>query len=349
MLTSVKRNYHLELTCSQINPEKYSIKFMHWNLYGIAFITTLSPSGNVFGVIDFEKQVLPILEARCIECHKAPYELNGRVKEPKAGLRLDGAKHIMAGSDDGSVVVVDHPSQSSLYQRVILSSTDDDIMPPKGDPLTFTEQELIRKWIGQGVDFGTWLGAEEGVRSPISDTNGVNNDLPDYLRFYDQLALGVIPIKAPRLRTMDLELGESLLIRPIGIGNSLIEVKAVTDADQIDDQLVAQLTYLQNHISLLDLRGSMITNKSCEVISKFKKITKLNIRGTQVGDNGIKHLLKLPNLQSLNLSQTSVTDEGIKLLQSHSSLTSLHLWGSKVSENGISRFSKEDPSVELTF
>ena len=107
---------------------------------------------QLYGIVDFEKEILPILEERCIECHKAKYVLNGKIKEPKAGLRLDGASHIMRGSS-GPVVVVDHPSRSSLYQRVILSSSDNDLMPPKGDPLSFTEQELIRKWIAQGLDF----------------------------------------------------------------------------------------------------------------------------------------------------------------------------------------------------
>ncbi|MBT6851267.1 MAG: hypothetical protein HOA16_08735, partial [Opitutae bacterium] len=65
--------------------------------------------------------------------------------------RLDGAGHIMAGSDEGPVIVVDHPSKSSLYQRVILPSTDDDIMPPKGDPLTPAQQKIIKDWIDSGA------------------------------------------------------------------------------------------------------------------------------------------------------------------------------------------------------
>jgi Leucine-rich repeat (LRR) protein len=220
-------------------------------------------------------------------------------------------------------------------------------MPPKGDPLTFTEQELIRKWIAQGIDFGTWLGSEDGVREPINETDGPIHDLPDYLRFYDHLALGLEPIKASLIE--ELNLGEALLIRPIGIGNPLIEVRVVTDADNIDDQSVAQLSLLQNYITLLDLRGSMITDKSGELISKFKKITKLNLRGTKIGDEGIKHFIKLPNLQSLNLSGTEVTDDGFKALNSLSSLKSLYLWGSRVSEDGVSRFTKGNPLVELNF
>ena len=48
----------------------------------LLFVTSFLPS---HGVVDFEKQVWPILENRCIECHKAPYEQAGELKIPKPG------------------------------------------------------------------------------------------------------------------------------------------------------------------------------------------------------------------------------------------------------------------------
>ena len=89
-------------------------------------------------VVDFKKEVWPIIEERCVECHKAPYELNGELKKPKSGLRLDGAAYVMHGGDDGPVVVANHPSRSPLYQRVILPDDDDDHMPPiySGKPIS---------------------------------------------------------------------------------------------------------------------------------------------------------------------------------------------------------------------
>ena len=260
---------------------------------------------------------------------------------------MDGAGHIMAGSDEGPVIVVDHPSKSSLYQRVILPSTDDDIMPPKGDPLTFNQQELIRKWIAQGVDFSKWVGAEDGVRIPIGENGDQRHELPEYLKFYDQLASGLKPIKPDRLIQFDRD--SLLLIRPIGIGSSLLEVRVVTRPKMIDDQLLAQLIPLKDHICHLDLRETLITDQSCEVISKFKKLTKLNIRDTRIGDNGIKELLTLPNLQSLNLSQTNVSDNGINSLSLLAKLTTLHLWKSGVSAKGISRLRERKPLVEISF
>lgn len=317
-------------------------------LNGIPLFMFLLVKVDLIGVVDFEKEILPILEERCVECHKAPFEQNGRIKEPKAGLRLDGANHIMAGSDDGAVVVVDHPSQSSLYQRVILPSTDDDIMPPKGDPLSFAETEAIRKWIAQGVDFGKWVGAADGVRrSVVNGGKSSNHVLPDYLDLFDRLAAGLSHVPPSEISKLDI--GSSLLIRPIGIGNRLLEVRAVTDSDQITDKTITGLNSLRDHIALLDLRGSNVTDKSASDISHFKKITGMNLRSTKIGDSALEQFLNLHNLQSLNLSETKVTDQGILLLATHPSLENLSLWGSKVTRVGVAQFNQVNPRVKIVF
>jgi hypothetical protein len=337
-----------QFTSSPENLKFFVTIYMHRKLNCIPLIMLFLIKIDLIGVVDFEKEIWPILEDRCIECHKAPYEQNGRRKDPKAGLRLDGANHIMAGSDDGVIVVVDHPSQSSLYQRVILSSTDDDIMPPKGDPLSFAEKEAIRKWIAQGVDFGKWIGAVDGVReSVVIGGKFSNHALPDYLDFFDRLAVGLSPV--PTSEISKLGIPSSLLVRPIGIGNSLLEVRVVTDSDQISDKTIKELGSLQDHIALLDLRSSHVTDNSSSVISSFKKITRLNLRSTKIGDSGLKQFLNLQNLQSLNLSETKVTDQGIQLLVNHPSLENLYLSGSKVTRNGVIQFNKINPSVKIVF
>jgi len=33
-------------------------------------------------------------------------------------------------------------------------------MPPKGDPLTNEEKELLKEWIDEGASFGGWKGDE---------------------------------------------------------------------------------------------------------------------------------------------------------------------------------------------
>ena len=51
----------------------------------------------------------------------------------------------------GAVVVAGDLIGSSLFQLITLPADDEDIMPPKGDPLTEIQAGLIRNWINQGA------------------------------------------------------------------------------------------------------------------------------------------------------------------------------------------------------
>ena len=110
--------------------------------------------------VNFEKEVWPIIERSCLKCHRAPYKdpKTGRTKKPKAGLRVDKPDLLMAGSEDGEVIVKGKPEKSSFYTLTTLDADHDDIMPPKGDPLTKEEQAILKKWIMEGADFGGWKG-----------------------------------------------------------------------------------------------------------------------------------------------------------------------------------------------
>jgi uncharacterized membrane protein len=116
------------------------------------------------GAVDFEKQILPILKAKCFKCHEKEKEENGRVKRPKGGLRLDGAAAILKGGKEypEENVVAGKPDASWLYKTVVLPESDDLAMPPegKGDRVTAEEQALIKKWIESGASFGAWKGEE---------------------------------------------------------------------------------------------------------------------------------------------------------------------------------------------
>lgn len=311
---------------------KYSLLFL--------FISTF----RLFAIVDFEKQILPILEERCIECHKAPFELNGRIKEPKAGLRLDGAGHIMIGSDDGPVVIVDHPSRSSLYLRVTLPKSDDDIMPPKGETLSFYEQELIRKWIAQGVDFGKWVGATD--RLDINHGGKIQNAYikPDYLNFYDKISEDLHPISEEKIKSFNKS--ESLLVRPIGIGSPLLEVRAVTNQELIKDDKLLSLLDIREHISVLDLRNASVSDKLGGILKEFPRLTNLNLRSTGVTDNLISDLKNLENLRTLNLSQTKITDNSIGKLKSLPKLENLYLWDTLISHKGLESLKLKYPNIK---
>lgn len=111
--------------------------------------------------VNFEKQVYPFIKNSCVECHRAPYEKNGRKRKPKADLRFDAAWGIVKGGENGAVVVPGKPDESSILKRTLLDEDHDDFMPPKGDVLTDDQKALLKKWIEEGANFGEWKGSQE--------------------------------------------------------------------------------------------------------------------------------------------------------------------------------------------
>lgn len=127
--------------------------------------------------VDFEKQILPILEKRCVECHStpAPAKEGERQKKPKGGVVFDSKEGLMK-SKRGKVVVPKKSGDSLLYTLTTLEADDEDIMPPKkkGEPLTKEQTDLIKAWIDQGGDFGKWVGkkAEASTGKDGGDKEG---------------------------------------------------------------------------------------------------------------------------------------------------------------------------------
>src|SRR5687768_6182618 len=113
--------------------------------FSIALLLAVAatPFSRAATKVDFKRDVQPLLEQRCHECHGE--------KKQKSGLRLDRKAAALQGGDSGKpAVVAGKSSESPLWRR--LSSKDaDEIMPPKGEPLTEAQVALIRQWIDEGA------------------------------------------------------------------------------------------------------------------------------------------------------------------------------------------------------
>src|SRR5262245_29240227 len=93
--------------------------------------------------VDFVEDIKPILESTCLSCHGP--------EKPKGSFRMDTRADAIKGGDDGAAIVPADPKKSPLYTTTVLPPGHDDIMPPKGDPLTKEQTELLRVWIEQGA------------------------------------------------------------------------------------------------------------------------------------------------------------------------------------------------------
>lgn len=88
--------------------------------------------------VDFAHDVLPLLRARCAECHTA-----GKYK---GSLSLDTREDLLR-----SKAVVPGKSAASELIRRITSDDPSERMPPKGPPLSAKEVVTLRAWIDQGA------------------------------------------------------------------------------------------------------------------------------------------------------------------------------------------------------
>ncbi len=131
-------------------------------ILGLALTTSRASADDK---VDFEKQILPIIKTKCFKCHQSEHtDETGRVKKPKGGLILDSAANIKKGGkeDKEKVLQPGKGAESTLYTATTLPESEDKAMPPegKGDRVTKPEQELLKKWIDEGANFGTWKGKE---------------------------------------------------------------------------------------------------------------------------------------------------------------------------------------------
>jgi hypothetical protein len=94
--------------------------------------------------VDFERDIRPLLHARCIECH-------GPEKQ-KSGLRLDHKAAALKGGAGGVVIVPGNSGASELIRRVT-SGDKAEMMPPTGARLTPREIALLKTWIDAGANW----------------------------------------------------------------------------------------------------------------------------------------------------------------------------------------------------
>ncbi|MHC4877619.1 MAG: PSD1 and planctomycete cytochrome C domain-containing protein [Planctomycetota bacterium] len=94
--------------------------------------------------VDFVRQIKPLLQKHCVECHGAEAQ--------EGGLRLDLRSVALEGGDSGYAIVPGKSAEGALIERV--TSDDPELrMPPEGDPLSADEIARLKRWVEQGADW----------------------------------------------------------------------------------------------------------------------------------------------------------------------------------------------------
>src|SRR5262249_11628849 len=92
--------------------------------------------------VDFFRAVKPLLESRCVDCHRG--------SKAKGNLQLDARPALLKGGASGPAVIPGDAASSELIRRVA-SHEEGEAMPPKGARLTDEEVATLTRWVQQGA------------------------------------------------------------------------------------------------------------------------------------------------------------------------------------------------------
>lgn len=296
--------------------------------------------------VDFSKQILPVLEKKCLDCHKAPYEEDGRVKKPKGGLRLDAAWAMLKGGETGPALVPGDVAKSYLYEVVTLPKDDDMFMPPKGDPLTTDEIQLLKDWIAGGADFGGWKGNMEGAPpETAAPAKPAAPKVREHDLLYAELEKDLKP--APS-EAIEVAKAVGAQVSPLKVDGALLRVDFLTGVSQCKDENVAALAGLKEQLVRLDLGRTVITDAALKSLAGFPRLIALDLRQTAVTDAGLAALKDLPKLQTLNLFGNGITDAGLKQLAELPALKQVYLFQTKVTPAGLKQLAAARPGLQVS-
>jgi mono/diheme cytochrome c family protein len=156
--------------------------------FGTANITLTSADQPLTDqqIEDLNLEVRSILAHNCHSCHSST--------KTKGELRLDKKEFVMAGGENGPVIMAGNPGESELIRRVTLPTGHKEAMPTKGKRLTEKEVALLEFWIKKGAPWPS--GAERSIyrvaplepRNPVLPpaTTGLTNPVDRFVNVYFQ-------------------------------------------------------------------------------------------------------------------------------------------------------------------
>ena len=278
--------------------------------------STPSPTVDA-STIDFRRDVLPILEARCVECH-GPDKVKG-------DLRLDSEAAIFAGDPEWWTVLWGDPDHSLLLERVTLPADDPDSMPPEGARLTAAQIATIRTWIETGGAGAEDVGGEGKVA--VDQKTAPPAAAPD-----DE---DVAEIPAAITAAADKLRQRGVLAMRIAQNSDDWEVNASLVSPPFADADFQLLKGLEAVLVQASFNRSAVTDAGLEGLAGFDRLNSLRLAQTDVGDGAVDALLRLEGLEVLNLYGTRISDAGLARLLALPNLKRVYCADSQVTPEGV--------------
>jgi hypothetical protein len=259
----------------------------------------------------FDHVIKPILDQKCISCHKA-----GKVK---GDLRMDEIQYILKGGEMGPAIDMQDLENSQILIHILYPLEDEFHMPPKGKPqLTETELALIQSWILDSAHFDKKLTAY----SPESEFFALAKD-----KFASQESR-TYSFKAANAKTiaeLNNDYRKVVSIYPESPGLRV----TFYGKNQFDPNTIDELKKVNEQVVELNFQNMPLKDSDLQKIANYPNLEVLNLNFTGIQGNTLGELQKLKNLKHLSLSGNPLSEAAFESLKDFGQLKDLFVWTNK--------------------
>ena len=290
-------------------------------------------------MVSFQKDVLPIFNARCVECHGAD--------KVKGDLRLDTAAVIFSGDRSWWTVEPGDAEKSILVERIVLPADDPDVMPPKGDMLDAAQIKTIRDWINQGAQYevdGKMVkpgGGEESAAAQPEPETAKTDEKPATEPKVPAIDQAAIDQAVASLRE------RGALVMPIAQDTDAWEINASLVKPPFGDADLALMGGMEPVLEWVNLGRTAVTDAGMPALRGFERITKIRLDHTAITDAGLEPLAALPALEVVNLFGSKISDAGLKTLAEVPTMKTVYCAGTDVTPAGLAAVQSAHPGIQF--
>jgi uncharacterized membrane protein len=284
--------------------------------------------------------VAPILEQRCVQCHKEG--------KSKGKFRMDTYELLVKGGKEEPGLVPGKSAESNIIIRMELPEDDEEHMPPEGKPdIEDPEVAIVKWWIDNGADPTKTL-ADYVIPAPIQDAisklvpkaadavaDGTSHPVPAGPDDALKSAVAALAKDFPGAVTFESQ------------QSALITFTAVSMRGNLDDVAFKKLKPVISQFVTVDLSATKVTDQTVAQLVSAKNLRLVRLAETGITDASIESLLKIPSLESINLYGTKVTDAGVSKLSAMPNLRRLYLWQTAVTPGAIKILREKLPKCEI--
>jgi uncharacterized membrane protein len=305
--------------------------------HGSDFLSPNAPSkSEKQTIVDLENAIVftdliqPILEDKCVRCH--------RPSKTKGDLLMTTIEGLQKGGESGALFVKGDVDNSLMLQRIHLALEEKEHMPPKGKQQLLTDEiTLLTWWIQEGADFTAKVSA-------VNKDEKIKTILQKFITPSDDAT----NIEVPKVAESTLQKirAAGIPIHRVAEDNPFVKVD-LSIQKKITKNTLKKLKPVGKQLISLNLGATNIEDAHLAILSHFPHLQKLFLQQTQITDKGIAALENLDYLTYLNLYETKITDASLPQLSQLKRLKKLYLWQTATTKEGIAQFINQKPKTHV--